>query len=224
MRISATGKSRTERVSRGQWAARVRPPRGWPPRGRPPRGWPPRGFSLLELLVVLFVVVLITSLATLNVGSGNQDLRLEAQVREIQNIALFALDEAQMSGRDMGLLLFLNARGPETTFGYAWRERRPEGWRAPLAAGEVFVEQTLPAEVDLALMLENVPETDLLPAPVAADAAPQVIFYASGEVVPGELELRRRDTGEVLWRLQWDLLGRMTLLRRGEVADDFDRS
>ncbi len=183
-----------------------------------------QGFSLLELLVVLFVVVLVTSLATLNVGSGNQDLRLEAQAREMQNIALFALDEAQMSGRDMGMLLFFDSRGPETTFGYEWRERRPEGWRQPLVASDVFATQTLPVEVDLSLLLEEVAETDLLPAPVAPDAAPQVVFYASGEVVPGELELRRRGTGEVLWRLEWDLLGRMTLLRRGEAADDFDRS
>jgi len=183
-----------------------------------------RGFSLLELLVVLFVVVIITSLATLNVGSGNQDLRLEAQVRELQNIALFALDEAQLSGRDMGMLLFLDARGPETTFGYDWRERRPEGWRRPLTASDVFAEQALPVEVDLSLLLENVPAAELLPAPVAADAAPQVVFYASGEVVPGELELRRRDSGEILWRLQWDLLGRMTLQRRGEAMDELDPS
>jgi prepilin-type N-terminal cleavage/methylation domain-containing protein len=121
-----------------------------------------RGFSLLELLVVLFVVVIITSLATLNVGSGNQDLRLEAQVRQLQNVALFALDEAQLSGRDMGLLLFLDTRGPQTTFGFDWRERRPEGWRKPVAASDVFHEQALPAEIDLGLLVENVPSTDLL--------------------------------------------------------------
>ncbi len=181
------------------------------------------GFSLLELLVALFVVVIITSLATLNVGSGGRDVQLDAQMREIQNVARFALDEAQLSGRDMGLILFLDARGPETLFGYDWRERRPEGWRRPLVASDVFVEQTLPAEVALSLTLEDVPETELLPAPVAPEAAPQVVFYASGEVVPGELELRSRDSGAVLWRLQWDLLGRMTLLRRGEPEDDLDR-
>lgn len=183
-----------------------------------------RGFSLLELLVVLFVVVIITSLATLNVGSGSQDLHLETQVRKLQNVALFALDEAQLSGRDMGLLLFLETRAPQTTVGFDWRERRPEGWRKPVAASEVFDQQALPAEVDVSLLVDNVPATDLLPAPVAADAVPQVIFYASGEVVPGELELRRRDNGEILWRLQWDLLGRMTLQRRGEAVDEFDPS
>ncbi|MEQ9464611.1 MAG: GspH/FimT family pseudopilin [Haliea sp.] len=184
----------------------------------------PGGFSLLELLVVLFVVVIITSLATLNVGSGNRELRLDAQVRDIQNVAQFALDEAQLSGRDLGLLLFLDSRGPETLFGYDWRERRPEGWRRPQVASDVFVEQTLPVEVVLSLTLEDVPATELLPAPVAPEAAPQVVFYASGEVVPGELELRSRDSGAVLWRLQWDLLGRMTLLRRGEPEDGLDRS
>ena len=39
-----------------------------------------RGFSLLELLVTLFVVVLITSLVTLTVTSGGQDIQLEAQL------------------------------------------------------------------------------------------------------------------------------------------------
>jgi len=29
--------------------------------------------------------------------------------------------------------------------------------------------------------------------------------------VPGELTLRDRETGAVLWRLRWDLLGRFTL-------------
>lgn len=174
-----------------------------------------RGFSLLELLVVLFVVVMITSLASLNVGSGNQDLRLEAQLRDLRNVALFAFDEAQLSGRDIGLLLLIEHRDGETVYGYDWRERRSEGWRRPLAASDVFARHTLPAEVRLSLALENMPGIDPEPSPVADDVAPQVIFYASGEVVPGELELRRRDSDELLWLLQWDLLGRMTLLPKG---------
>ena len=45
------------------------------------------GFSLLELLVTLIVVVLITSLVTLNVGSGSRDIQLEAQLRDIAGVA-----------------------------------------------------------------------------------------------------------------------------------------
>ena len=59
------------------------------------------GFSLLELLVALFVVMVITSLVTVNVNSGGQEIQLEAKVRSLANISSYALDEAQMNGTDM---------------------------------------------------------------------------------------------------------------------------
>lgn len=202
MRISATGKkSRTEGPQRA-WGA---------------------GFSLVELLVALFVVVLITSLATLNVGSGNQDQLLESQLRELQNVALFAIDEAQLSGTDMGLLLLQDNSGARTRSGYSWRESRPGGWRSPLTATDVFEPRMLPPEVSLELALEDAPAVAPVAVPAGDDAAPQVIFHASGETTPGQLDLRRRDSGELLWRLRWDLLGRMELLQRGQSEPEDDR-
>ena len=63
------------------------------------------GFSLLEMLLVLFVVVVLTSLVSLNVGSG-ADTRLREQAAlSIRDGVVFALDEAQFTGRDFGLLL-----------------------------------------------------------------------------------------------------------------------
>ena len=64
-----------------------------------------QGFSLLELLVALIVVVLVTTMVNLTVSSGGQDVRLEAQVRNLADVASYALDEAQMTGVDYGLLL-----------------------------------------------------------------------------------------------------------------------
>lgn len=46
---------------------------------------------------------------------------------------------------------------------------------------------------------------------------PQVVFYASGETTAGAVDLRDEDSGELLWRLEWDLLGRFEVLRRGEA-------
>jgi len=180
-----------------------------------------RGFSLVELLVVLFVIVMMTSLATLNVGDGGQQQLLESQVRELRNVAEFALEEAQMAGRDMGLLLAVDPGGTETRYLYDWRERRPEGWRVPELARDVLAPRTLVADVELVLLLDGAPAADLLAAPLPEDAAPQVVFYASGEVAPGALEWRSRETGELLWRLEWDLLGRMAMMPRG-LADDAD--
>ena len=101
-----------------------------------------RGFSLLELLVTLFVVVLVTSLVTLSVTSGGRDIRLEAQVRNLADVAAYALDEAQLSGRNYGLLLQRSDVDGEPVDGYLWREwSAEEGWLIPLSGKDVFADQ-----------------------------------------------------------------------------------
>ena len=177
------------------------------------------GFSLLELLVALFVVVLVTSLVTLNVGSGGRDIELEAQVRDLAGVAAYALDEAQLLGVDFGLLLEQRDEDGETVFGWRWLERRPEGWREPASGKEVFAPGQLPPGVELQLELEDVPVDSLSLAPAGEERSPQLVFYASGETAPGAMEVRRRDNGELLWRMEWDLLGRFDLLRRGEPGE-----
>ena len=180
-----------------------------------------RGFSLLELLVALFVVVLITSMVTLTVSSGGRDIRIDSRVRSLANVGAYALDEAQLRGTDFGLLLFeqFDEFG-QPTHGFAWRERLPGGWREPEHDSDIFEDQLFPAGMELQLELEDSPVDELqLAAGEERDSSPQVLFYASGETTPGALELRR-DSGELLWRVQWDLLGRFELLRRGVEEEE----
>lgn len=181
-----------------------------------------RGFSLLELLVALFVIVLVTSLATLNVGSGAGDMELESRLRGLADISSFAADEAQMTGRDFGLLIQRVDVGGEVVYRYGWRERRPEGWRVPDSGREVFAARDMPARIDLELQLEGQVNSELPILDDPASATPQVIYYASGEVTPGALDVRLREDGSLLWRLEWDLLGRSELLPRGEQRDGAD--
>lgn len=178
------------------------------------------GFSLLELLVTLFVVVLITSMVTLNMTSGGYDIRLEAKVRNLADVASYALDEAQMLGRDYGLLLQQLDVDGKVVYSYSWRERLPEGWRQPDSGKDVFAEQQLPPEVELLLELEDVPVAEISLGGGEEEAAPQVVLYASGETTAGAIEVRRRENSELLWRVEWDLLGRFELLRRGEVEEE----
>jgi general secretion pathway protein H len=182
------------------------------------------GFSLLELLVALFVVMIITSLVTLNVNSGGQDIQLEAKVRSLADISSYALDEAQMNGTDMGLLLQRIDASGEPAYRYSWRERRPEGWRVPELDTDIFGPGEFPPGLDLSLVLEDLPVPELSPDTGAVDLTPQVVFYASGETTPGFIELRNEQTGELLWLVEWDLLGRFTVLLRGEAEDEeYDR-
>ena len=43
---------------------------------------------------------------------------------------------------------------------------------------------------------------------------------SSGEVTPGLMVLRDENSGDVLWEVEWDLLGRMELRPRGEALDE----
>ncbi len=178
------------------------------------------GFSLLELLVALFVIVLVTSLVSVTVSSGGQDIRLQAQVRNLGEVASYALDEAQLTGRDYGLLLQQDEVEGEIVYNYEWRERRAEGWRPPESGKDVFAGQTLPAGIELQLALEDAPVKEIGLVGADEDVAPQVVLYASGETTAGSIDIRRRESGELLWRVQWDLLGRFNLLPRGEEPDD----
>lgn len=180
-----------------------------------------RGFSLLELLVALIVVVLITSMVTLAVNSGGQDIRLEAQVRNLADVASYSLDEAQMTGRTYGLLLeeVADSSG-DLRYGWRWQERRLEGWREPELDVDLFEPQRLPPDISLELELEEGPLTQLTLDGEEEITSPQVVFYASGETTVGAINFRNRDSGDLLWRLEWDLLGRFELLLRGEPLEE----
>jgi prepilin-type N-terminal cleavage/methylation domain-containing protein len=187
-----------------------------------------RGFSLLELLVALMVVVLVTTLVNLSVSSGGEDIQLQSQVLNLADVASYALDEAQMTGVDYGLLLQEEEQqGGEMVYSYSWLQRQVDGWAEPDTSGEMFAPQQLPPGVALELELEETPvvELSLDETDYEEDdedrVLPQVVFYSSGETTVGAINVRKVDDGELLWRIEWDLLGRFKPLRRG-LADEED--
>jgi type II secretion system protein H len=186
----------------------------------------PGGFTLLEILIVLFVISLVTSLAGLALNSGGRDMEFDAQVRQLADISSYALEEAQATGRDMGLYLERAYEAGLPVYRYRWLQRRAEGWRPPEIDEALFGIRQLPPQVEVALVLDDLPLPELEPdtGDSERDLVPQVLFYASGETTPGVLELRSADSGDILWRIDWDLLGRFELLRRGEPEGSFDEA
>jgi len=181
------------------------------------------GFSLVEMLVALMVVVLVTSLVTFSFNSGGRDVRLAAEVRNLAGVAAYALDEAQMTGMDYGLLLEETVEDGEVVYTYSWLERQLDGWEPPASGQELFDAKRFPPGIELELELEDSPLVELSPGEDDSEAIrPQVVFYASGETTVGAIDVRRREDGDLLWRIEWDLLGRFQLLPRGEESLDED--
>ena len=181
-----------------------------------------RGFSLIEMLVVLFVVVLLVSLVSINVNTGVGDRDVRDRLDALLAVAAYALDEAQDSGADFGVL-FTSARDGDGVLVQRahWRRRLVDGWRdAP--DDEVFADITFPPEVTLTLRLDGT-DVALAEAEAALPASgrvPQWLFTASGETQTGELLLRDRDSGAPLWRVSWDALGRFRTWRGDSLEEE----
>ena len=178
---------------------------------------PQSGFSLLELLAVLVVIALFTSLANLTVTSGGQDIQLQSTVYKLADVAGYALDEAQMTGIDYGLLLQEEQKAGEAIYSYRWLERGADGWVEPLGGQELFAQQRLPLGIALELVLEDAPLIELSLDDEAEVIIPQVVFYSSGEATVGWINVIQAQDGELLWRIEWDRFGRFEVLRRGEA-------
>ena len=179
-----------------------------------------RGFSLLEMLVTLFVIVLVTSLVTLNVGSGDADLALQSSVESLARTGNYALDEAQFTGTDYGLLMTLEPGDKGPVYHYRWLERGPSFWRTPGSGKDVFQAGELPAGLELELVLDDVIQDEASFVDLPEKPAPQLTLYASGETMPGTLTLIDAESGDVLWRLDWDLLGNFRARRGYELDED----
>ena len=73
---------------------------------------------------------------------------------------------------------------------------------------------------ELRLELDGQPDVDIMPYDPELNPTPQIVVWAGGEITPGSLEWWDARTGDLLYRLEWDLLGRMTLMPNGRAADE----
>lgn len=181
-----------------------------------------RGFSLIEMLITLLVIVLFTSLVTLNLGSGAGERERDQLAMALRDGVQYALDEAQFAGRDFGLLLQRD-EGVDPAYFLRWRERQPQGWRPPAQGTDVFVDLRLAGELTLTLDGLLISPADSGAGEALAGTAPQWQFLASGETQTGELLWRDDVSGEALWRMEWDALGRLSLFR-GDDSEAFARA
>ena len=84
---------------------------------------------------------------------------------------------------------------------------------------DVFTEIELPPGLELELELDGVLQDQEVFSPYEDFPQPQLVFYASGETAPGNLVIRDSDSGDIRWRVEWDLLGNFRALLRGEEPE-----
>lgn len=150
------------------------------------------GFTLLEVLVVIVIIGIITSMAVVSTRVLGGDHEMDQEARRLVAVLGQAREDAMLEGRDVGLRI--DARG----YDFMRYDGRVEQWLLE-AEDPLLRERAFPDGVEAMLWLES--REVQLPARAAPTERerplPQVVLLASGDVVPFEVRLQRAGTDEV---------------------------
>ena len=173
-----------------------------------------RGFTLLELMIVVFVIGLVTAGVVISFSGGNRDEQLEREADRLDALFDYVREQAELQTRDYGFRI--------DTRGYSF------------VVYDVLANQWRPAEEDDALRMRPFPEGIETEVVVEGrkvvletrkkdveDFMPHVMIFSNGDISSFEVILWREGTDERedRSRIYSDESGNINLLQPGEVED-----
>lgn len=171
------------------------------------------GFTLVEILVVIVIIGVMVSAATLAIGVLGRDTQVEDQSRRFWAVLRQAREESELQGLDVGVAL------TPTQFEFQRFDPRQNVW-TPITDDPLYAPRMLPEGLRFRMWLDS-REIVLKPLPPKKKKAepkdedgdgkpdivrdpdeptPQIVVLSSGEIMPFELQIER-DGAPSLWRV-----------------------
>lgn len=151
-----------------------------------------RAFTLIEILVVIVIIGVIVSAATLAVGVLGRDSQVEEEARRLWAVLRQAREEAELQTLDLGLFISGSA------YEFLRFDPRQNVW-IPITDDSFYRQRTLPEGLRWRLWLDD---REVVLKPDLPDRSkksehekwpPQISVLSSGEIMPFELQLERDD-------------------------------
>ena len=140
-----------------------------------------QGFTLLEVLIVLFVVSIMTGIAVISLPTFTQTDSFDHESERLKAVVRMLGEEAVLQSNDYGFEINLPEAGSHFGYSFYLYDARYEEWQ--LLMEPPFNSRELPAEIRLFLEVEG-KTLDFL-----AEDAPPVLILSSGEITPFDLRM-----------------------------------
>lgn len=158
-----------------------------------------KGFTLIEVMVVVVLIAIVTSLAVVRIDPP--DAGPEREARRLARVLDMARRTAVLEGRTLGLVV--------SSGGYRFVRRGSRGWQRG-----AFPDDDALRTHRLAEGLRLNVDTGELPGPREPGAddetgRPHLLILSSGEITPFEFEVRPADGRAPSWQITGTVDGRI---------------
>ena len=175
------------------------------------------GFTLLEILVVIVIIGVIVTMATLSFGVLGADAQSEEEARRVWAVIRQAREEAELQAIDVAVFV------GTSEYEFLRFDTRRNQWQ-PMVDDKLYAPRTLPEGLRFRLWMEG---REIVLKPGLPDRSkkdesekwpPQLTVLSSGDVVPFELQIER-DGAPALWRMTSLADGDLRVEQRKGLAD-----
>ncbi len=144
------------------------------------------GFTLLEILVVIVIISIVISFASMSFDSAPE--KLDHEAKRLTALMKLVSEEAIMNSREYRVVFTADSYAFAKLAGGEWRE----------IADGVFRSRELPGEFSLDLTLGNEPVKLGVDNGEKTKSPAAIMFLSSGEVTPFELAIKNTSGKEII--------------------------
>jgi len=171
-----------------------------------------RGFTLLELMIVVFVIGLVTAGVVISFSGERRDEQLEREAERLDALFDYVREQAELQTRDYGFRI--SSRG----YSFVVFDVLANLWR-PAEEDDALRERPFPDGIETEVVVEGRRVVLEAKKKDIEDFMPHVMIFSNGDVSSFEVILRLDQCKEERARIYSDESGNINLLQPGEVED-----